>query len=165
MPIMINTIIPHAVTDHDIVPVSRKNLQDRTFADHYDRELAIKSDKGKDKLGVQSDRQQAADDNVKPAETKSKKYTPESSEKNVAPLSSLQDQRTEETSVENTVASILGDFIKDLKEVANTKDITPGEWVAILPDSAMYDCAVHRLNELFRQFKGARRCLYSSVRR
>ena len=112
---MINPIIPQAMTVPGIASAGRKNLQDRTFADHYDRELEIKSNNGKDKLGVQSDRRQNADDNVEPAEEKSKKNTLEASEKNAASLGSEQDQRTEETSIENTVASLLGDFMKDLK--------------------------------------------------
>lgn len=88
--------------------VSRQNLHDSTFADHFDRQLIQEKIQDKDKFGIQS--------------TESK------DESGIDGKATQQDQ---------TVSDFLSLFMQDLQKTAEKKDIGPGEWVAVLPDHSM----------------------------
>ena len=118
MTIMITPVIQHAAPDLEIESVSRQNLHDSSFAGHFDRQLQEKKIQGKDQLGVQSAQRAAHQKSTQ------------------AKDSSNQDLQEEESGIV-TVASMLSEFMQDLQKTADQKDIAPGEWVAVLPDSSI----------------------------
>lgn len=120
MTIMIHPVIQRVTPDIDFESVSRQNLQDSTFADHFDRQLEQKRIQGKDTLGVQT----------------SKKANPNGVEREVVNQEDHA-KNTKDIFSPQSVASVLGQFIQDLQDTAEQKDIAPGEWVAVLPDPSV----------------------------
>jgi flagellar hook-length control protein FliK len=133
---MILPVIPSVVPEFKPEYVSRQNLHDSTFADHFDRQLAQEKLQGKDKFGIPSKEEKLERGNSEKINNGSV-IARELNQvlANELPYSNATQQDQDVIKEpDQTVAGILSQFMQDLQKTVEKKH-GPGEWVAVLPDS------------------------------
>lgn len=118
--------------------ISRQNLHDSTFADHFDRQLMKEKIQGKDKFGVQSKEEKSKAVNSKKVDTRNFIEDELNSVISAEALSlkAMQLDQNGNKESDQTVAGVLSQFIQDMQKTAEKKH-GPGEWVVVLPDHSM----------------------------